>query len=126
LAIEDLVHVMRAALVDRRLKGQTVALLGAEEIYLSEAVRRVAEVVGKQPFMFPLPIWLHRLMAQVFEATMKIPLASVAQIKILSEGVVEPGSPVTPVSYDLVPTRRFTVEQIRNGLPEANHSVWAI
>jgi NADH dehydrogenase len=119
LAIEDLVHVMRAALIDRRLKRQTIALLGAEEIYLSEAVRRVAEVVGKQPFMFPLPIWLHQMMAQVFEATMKVPLASVAQIKILSEGVVEPGSPVTPVPYDLVPTRRLTVEQIRNGLPEA-------
>ncbi|HEY6806576.1 MAG TPA: NAD-dependent epimerase/dehydratase family protein [Pyrinomonadaceae bacterium] len=118
LAVEDLVHVMRAALIDRRLKQQTIALLGAEEIYLSEAVRRVAAVVGKQPFMFPLPVWLHRLMAQVFEVTMKVPLASVAQIKILSESVVEPGSPVTPVPYDLVPTRRFTVEQIRNGLPE--------
>jgi len=119
LAVEDLVHVMRAAIVDRRLKRQTIALLGAEEIYLSEAVRRVAEVVGKQPLMFPLPIWLHRLMAQVFEATMKVPLASVAQIKILSEGVVEAATPVTSLPYDLVPTRRFTVEQIRNGLPEA-------
>ena len=118
LAIEDLVHVMRAALVDRRLKRQTIALLGAEEIYLSEAVRRVAEVVGKQPLMFPLPVWCHRLMAQVFELTMKVPLTSLAQIRILSEGVVEPSSPVVPVPYDLIPTRRFTAEQIRNGLPE--------
>src|SRR6185369_10949327 len=118
LAVEDLVHVMRAALVDRRLKRQTIAMLGAEEIYLSEAVRRVAEVVDKQPIMFPLPIWLHRFMAHVFEVTMKVPLASVAQIKILSEGVVEPASPVVPVPYDLIPTRRFTAEQIRNGLPE--------
>ena len=118
LAIEDLVHVMRAALVDRRLKRQTIALLGAEEIYLSEAVRRVAEVVGKQPLMFPLPVWCHRLMAQVFELTMKVPLTSLAQIRILSEGVVEPTSPVVPVPYDLIPTRRFTAEQIRNGLPE--------
>ena len=118
LAIEDLVHVMRAALVDRRLKRQTIALLGAEEIYLSEAVRRVAEVVGKQPLMFPLPVWCHRLMAQVFELTMKVPLTSLAQIRILSEGVVEPASPVVPVPYDLIPTRRFTAEQIRNGLPE--------
>jgi NADH dehydrogenase len=119
LAVEDLVHVMRAAIVDRRMKKQTIALLGAEEIYLSEAVLRVAEVVGKQPVMFRLPIWIHRWMAHAFEATMKVPLASVAQIQILSEGVVEPASPVTPVPYDLVPTRRFTVEQIRNGLPEA-------
>lgn len=48
---------------------------------------------------------------------MKIPLVSVAQVRILSEGVVEPASPVSPVPYDLMPTRRFSFEQIRNGLP---------
>lgn len=118
LAIEDLVHVMRAALIDRRLKRQTVAVLGPEEIYLSEAVRRVAEVVGKQPLMLPLPVVCHISMASFFEWTMKIPLTSLAQVRILSEGVVEPGSPVVPLPYDLVPTRRFTTDQIRNGLPE--------
>ncbi|HEV2835824.1 MAG TPA: NAD-dependent epimerase/dehydratase family protein [Pyrinomonadaceae bacterium] len=117
LAVEDLVHVMRAALVDRRLKRQTIALLGPEEIYLSEAVRRVAEVIGKKPVMFPLPVWCHEIMARVFECTMKVPLVSVAQVRILAEGVVESSSPVVPVPYDLVPTRRFTPEQIRNGLP---------
>ena len=118
LAVEDLVHVMRAALIDRRLKRQTIALLGPEEIYLSEAVRRVAEVVGKRPLMFPLPVVCHQLMARLFEYTMRIPLTSLAQVRILSEGVVEPGSPVVPVPYDLVPTRRFTTEQIRSGLPQ--------
>ncbi|HJT26704.1 MAG TPA: NAD(P)H-binding protein [Pyrinomonadaceae bacterium] len=118
LAIEDLIHVMRAALVDRRMKRQTIALLGPEEIYLSEAVRRVAEVVGKRPLMLPLPVVCHELMARVWERFMKVPLTSLAQIRILSEGVVEPGSPVVPVPYDLVPTRRFTTEQIRSGLPQ--------
>ena len=118
LAVEDLVHVMRAAIVDRRMKKQTIALLGPEEIYLSEAVCRVAEVVGKRPLMFPLPVFCHKLMAHVFERTMKVPLASLAQVRILSEGVVEAGSPVAPLPYDLVPTRRFTAEQIRNGLPQ--------
>ena len=117
LAVEDLVHVMRAALIDRRLKRQTIALVGPEEIFLSEAVRRVAEVVNKQPLMFPLPIWCHQLLARVFELTMKVPLVSLAQVRILSEGVSEPASPVTAVPYDLVPTRRFSPEQIRNGLP---------
>jgi len=119
LAVEDLVHVMRAALVDRRLKQQTIAVLGAEEIYLKEAVRRVAEVVGKKPLMFPLPVWCHQVMAKLFEMTMKVPLASLAQVRILAEGIVDPGSPVAPLPYDLVPTRRFTPEQIRNGLPGA-------
>jgi len=92
LAVEDLVHVMRAALVDRRLKRQTIALLGPEEIYLSEAVRRVAEVMGRRPLIIRLPF--------------------------VCEQLVSPGSPVVPVPYDLVPTRRFTPEQIRNGLPQ--------
>jgi uncharacterized protein YbjT (DUF2867 family) len=118
LAVEDLVHVMRAALIDRRLKRQTIALVGPEEFYLSEAVRRVAEVVGKRPLMIPLPIVCHQLMARVFERTMRIPLTSRAQVRILSEGIVEPGSPVVPVPYDLVPTRRFTADQIRSGLPQ--------
>jgi nucleoside-diphosphate-sugar epimerase len=117
LAVEDLVQVMRAALVDMRLKRQTVAVTGAEEIYLREAVRRVAEVVGKQPLIFPLPVWCHQIMARVFELTMKIPLASLAQIRILSEGIVEPATPVVRLPYDLIPTRKFTPEQIRIGLP---------
>jgi len=116
LAIADLVHVMRAALVDRRLKRQTVAVLGPEEIYLREAVRRVAEVVDKRPLMFPMPVFFHQLLARFWELTMKTPLASVAQVRILSEGVVEPGSPVVPLPYDLIPTRRFTIEQIRDGV----------
>lgn len=117
LAVEDLVHVMRAALIDRRLKNQTVAVLGPEEIYLSEAVRRVSEVVGKAPFMFPMPVWFHRVLARLFELTMEVPLTSLAQVRILSEGVAEPATPVTKLPYDLVPTRRFTLDQIRNGLP---------
>ena len=117
LAVEDLVHVMRGALVDRRMRRQTVAVVGPEEIYLSEAVRRVGEVIGKQPLMLPLPVAVHLLMARFWELTMRIPLASRAQIRILSEGVVQPGTPVVPLPYDLVPTRRFTLEQIRNGLP---------
>src|ERR1700752_1574300 len=118
LAVEDLVHVMRAALVDRRMKRQTIALVGPEEIHPSEAVRRVAEVVGRRPLMFPLPVFCFQLMAHVFELTMKIPLTSLAQVRILSEGIVEPGSPVAPLPYDLMPTRRFTTEQIRSGLPQ--------
>jgi uncharacterized protein YbjT (DUF2867 family) len=119
LAIEDLTQVMRASLIDNRLKSQTIALLGPEEIHLSEAVRRVADVLGHHPIMFPLPVWCHELMAYVFEKTMKIPLASMAQVRILAEGVVEPATPVTKLPYDLIPTRRFTSDQIRNGLPEA-------
>lgn len=120
LAVEDLVTIIRAAIVDRRLKRQTIAALGPEEIYLREAVRRVAEVAGKRPMFLPLPVILHRLMAKVSEWTMQVPFVSLAQVRMLAEGVVEPGSPVVPLPYDLVPTRRFTLEQIRNSLPQTD------
>jgi hypothetical protein len=81
-------------------------------------VRRVGEVVGKRPLMIRMPILFHEALASVCEWTMRVPLVSIAQVRILSEGVVEPGSPVVPLPYDLVPTRRFTTEQIRNGLPQ--------
>lgn len=117
LAVEDLIQTMRATLIDNRLRNQTIAIVGPEEIHLSEAVRRVGEVVGRHPIMFPLPVRCHELMAYVFEKTMTVPLASLAQVRILSEGVVEPATKVSKVPYDLLPTRRFTAEQIRNGLP---------
>lgn len=117
LAIDDLVEVLRASLVEGRLSRQTVAVTGAEQMTLSEAVRRVARVIGARPLMFPAPIWLHALLAHVWEWTMNVPLAAIAQVRILSEGVVEPAPFADELTADLVPRRRFTDEQIRAGLP---------
>jgi NADH dehydrogenase len=54
----------------------------------------------------------------VFEATMKIPLVSLAQVQILSEGIVDPWPPYENLPADLLPTTPFSDEQIRRGLPE--------
>jgi nucleoside-diphosphate-sugar epimerase len=118
LAIDDLVLLLRSALVDRRLPRQTVALLGAEQLFLSEAARRVARVLGRTIFIVPAPVWFHYILAQIFEWTMKVPLVAKAQVRILSEGVVEPATACEAVPADLAPTRKFTEDQIRNGLPE--------
>ena len=119
LAIEDLVNVLRASLVHGRLARQTVAVMGPEKLYLSEAVKRVAEVLGKRPTYFPAPVWFHYLLAYICELVMKVPLVARAQVRILSEGIIEPALSCDPLPYDLKPTRRFTEEQIRGGLPEA-------
>jgi uncharacterized protein YbjT (DUF2867 family) len=119
LAIEDLLEVLRAALTDERLSRRTFALTGAEELYLSEAVRRVAAFTGTSVRMFRAPVWFHYLLARFWELTMNVPLAARAQIRILSEGVVEPALPCDPLPADLLPQRKFTDEQIRTGLPEA-------
>jgi uncharacterized protein YbjT (DUF2867 family) len=118
LAIEDLVVILRAALIDGRMPRKTVAVTGAEELLLSEAVRRVSRVTGKQVRMLRAPVWFHYLLARVSEWTMTVPLVARAQVRILSEGVVEPALACDPLPYDLRPTRRFTEEQIRKGLPE--------
>lgn len=118
LAIEDLIEVLRAALTDERLSKRTFALTGAEELYLSGAVRRVANVTGTSVRMFRAPVWFHQVLARFWELTMNVPLAARAQIRILSEGVVEPALPCDALPADLLPQRKFTDEQIRKGLPE--------
>ena len=117
LAIEDLVAVLRAALIEKRLSHSTVALTGPEELYLSEAIRRVARVVGKKIPMLPAPVWFHELLARLWELTMKVPLAARAQVRILSEGVVAPALTCDSLPADLSPGLGFTDEQIRKGLP---------
>jgi NADH dehydrogenase len=119
LAVDDLVRVLHAALVDGRLSQRTIALTGAEELYLSDAAGRVAQVLGLRIWMFPAPLWFHYALAVVCERTMKIPLVARAQVRILSEGVVEPATECDALPADLLPERRFTAEQIRGGLPEA-------
>lgn len=118
LAVEDLVLVLRAALVEERLSRSTVALTGPEELYLSEAVRRVAHVIGKHIPMLPAPVWFHELLAGLWELTMKVPLAARAQVRILSEGVVTPALTCDSLPVDLSPALKFSDEQIRKGLPE--------
>ena len=118
LAVADLVQVLRAALVEARLTRQTVAIAGPEEIYLSEAVRRVARVTGNKTRMVCAPVWFHYLLARVAEWTMKIPLVARAQVRILSEGVIESALPCDPLPADLLPQRKFTDDQIRKGLPD--------
>jgi NADH dehydrogenase len=117
LAIEDLVEVMLAALIEGRLNRSTFAITGAEELYLSEAVRRVAQVTGNRPLMMRAPISLHYLLARFWEFTMKVPLVARAQVRILSGGVTESALPCDQLPPDLLPQRNFTDAQIRSGLP---------
>lgn len=117
VAVEDVVRVIRAALIDGALSKQTVAVLGPEEMALSEAVRRVADVLRRRPAYVRCPVWVHYVLGCVFERAMRVPLVSIAQARILSEGIVEPcGCPDELPEY-LQPRLPFSAEQIRRGLP---------
>src|SRR6185436_7231610 len=56
LAVDDLVEVLKASLTAGRLSRRTIAITGAESLYLSEAVRRVASVLGRRVFIVPSPV----------------------------------------------------------------------
>jgi uncharacterized protein YbjT (DUF2867 family) len=117
LAVEDLVRVLKAALVENRLSRGTVPVVGPEQFLLSDAARRVGRVLGRRVLISPAPIWFHYALAHIFERAMKIPLVARAQVHILSESGVEPSRVTATLPRDLTPTRAFTDEQIRAGLP---------
>ncbi|HEY8667883.1 MAG TPA: NAD(P)H-binding protein [Tepidisphaeraceae bacterium] len=118
-AVEDMARLLAACLVDDRLSRQTVSVTGPEELTLAQAVRRVAGVVGKRPLFLRLPVAFHYLLAAVAERLMKIPLISIAQVRILSESLVEPLPACPPPPPDLAPATMFSEGQIRRGLPPA-------
>jgi uncharacterized protein YbjT (DUF2867 family) len=117
LAVEELVRILQAALVEGRLSRETIAVTGPEQLALDEAVRRIGRVIGRRILVVPFPVWGHRVLARVLERIMTIPLVSLAQVRILAEGVVEAAPPCPGPPDDLAPRRRFTDDQIRRGLP---------
>ena len=123
IPIADLVDIIVGA-VNERMPHQTVSVTGAEQLLLSDAVRRVARVTGKRVWVLPAPVWAIMLLAQLTEWTMKVPLIAKAQVRMLAEGVDLAWGAVSPVPSDLAPTLRFTDEQIRAALPEPGGFRW--
>jgi len=117
LAVEDLVTAVVASFRDAALMNKTFSITGPEEIALSEAVRRVGQIINRNPLYIPTPLAIQKVIAWLAERTMKIPLLSVAQLRILSEGIVEPLPVCDSLPKDLLPPTCFTAEQIQKGLP---------
>lgn len=110
--VEDAVDVLIAAL-EGRVAEPTVAVMGADELALGEAVRRIARVAGRRPVFFPAPVWSIRALAQLTEWTMVVPLVAKAQARMLDEGVSEPAPFAPELPEELRPTRRFDDDRIR-------------
>lgn len=122
--VEDVARVLATSLTEGRVSRKTAWVVGPEQLTLSEAVQRVGEVIGKYPFYFHAPVAFHRAMAAALEKVMKIPLVSRAQVRILSEGIVEALPPCEALPDDLLPRTPFSEEQIRKGLPQAGGFGW--
>lgn len=124
IPIDDFVTVLIAA-AEGRIPDPTVAVMGAEELLLSDAVRRVARVAGRTPLFIALPVWSIRALAQVTEWTMIVPLVAKAQARMLAEGVSEPLPWAPEVPAEIRPSSPFSDESIRAALPDAGRFGWA-
>ena len=120
IAVEDLVNVIRASLLDEnRLSRQTVAVLGPEEFPFSTAARRISKAMGK-PFLIvlPFPVLFQQILAWLSERFMPKPLVTKSQVQMLADGISKPLEDSLPLPDDLAPKTLFTEEQIRKGLPK--------
>ena len=117
MAVDDLIDVMMATILQGALSRKTVPITGPEEMTLGEAVGRIARVANKKRLTFPVPVWVHYAMAWFFERTMTTPLAAKAQVRILSESLTEPTLAPDSIPAELLPATMFSDDQIRKGLP---------
>lgn len=118
VAVQDVARVLAAAAVgDPRLRQRTFGLIGPEVMKLDDAVRRVGRFTGRHPVYISLPITAHLVIAWLGERLMRIPLISLAQVRILQEGAttVLPFGDTPPA--DLIPTSQFDRAAILAGLP---------
>jgi uncharacterized protein YbjT (DUF2867 family) len=114
--VADMVGVLRAAL-EGRIADPTVAVMGSEELPLPDAVRRVARVNDRRVLYIPVPVWSIKVLAQLTEWVMVVPLVAKAQAQMLAEGVSEPEpwAPEAPVG--IRPSHAFDEASIREALP---------
>ena len=120
--VEDAVDVLVAAL-EGRIAEPTIAVLGADEVTLGEAIRRIARVAERRPAYIPVPTWMVRVLAQVTEWTMVVPLVAKAQARMLAEGVSEPAPFAPEAPIDIRPSRSFDDERIRAALPSGRFTL---
>lgn len=115
--VEEAVKALLAAL-EGRVPDPTVAVLGAEELEFGMAVRRIARVAGRRPLFVRAPVWAIRVLAQLTEWTMVVPLVAKAQAQMLAEGVSEPAPFAPELPEGIRPVLPFDDERIRAALPE--------
>jgi nucleoside-diphosphate-sugar epimerase len=116
IPVSEMVDVLVAS-IEGTLPKSTLAVVGGEELMLSEVVHRVAKLVGRRVVVVPAPVWFIRIVAQLTEWTMKVPLIAKAQARMLAEGVSE-AAPLTPnLPGALRPTLPFSAAQIQAALP---------
>jgi NADH dehydrogenase len=115
--VGDVAELLGACATSTTPSCQTVSVVGPEAMSLADAVRRVARAMHRPVLVLPLPLAFHHAFGWVAERVMSRPLASVAQVRMLAEGLSDPlpGAELPPVG--LRPTTRFDGASIAASLP---------
>jgi NADH dehydrogenase len=85
LHVEDVAAAFVAALEDDGTIGKTLELAGPEVLNWGDMVRRVAKAAGKSKLMFPMPLWLMKVGATLFDWLPFYPVTR-DQLIMLEEG----------------------------------------
>lgn len=85
--IEDVADAFVAALADRDAIGKTCELAGPEALSWDEMLRRVAAAAGKSKILLPMPLWVMRIGATLFDWLPFYPVTR-DQLTMLAEGNV--------------------------------------
>ncbi len=108
IALPDFIRALEGSLFDPRLSKNTFAVLGPEEIKLSEAARRVASAMHRPVLPMQMPLAFLYGLARIMECTMKEPLLSESQITMIAEGLSERLSENNELPDDLKPMLPFS------------------
>jgi NADH dehydrogenase len=91
--IEDVADAFVAALRDTSTIGKTVELAGPEILSWEEMVMRIADAAGKSKVILPVPIWIMRIGATLFDWLPFYPVTR-DQLTMLEEGNTASSAPL--------------------------------
>jgi len=83
--IDDVASAFVAALEDDQTIGQTLSLGGPEVLTWSAMIHRIAEATGKRKWILPMPTWVMRAGATLFDWLPFFPVTR-GQLTMLEEG----------------------------------------
>lgn len=110
VAVTDVADAFGAALGDPATIGGTIELAGPEVLEWGEMVRRIAAAAGRKKIVLPMPIWVMRVGATLFDW---LPFYPVTRDQLT---MLEEGNTGTPEALQGLIGRRakpFTAESLR-------------
>lgn len=116
VAVDDIVAIMMAALLEDQLERKTVNVEGPEAITYSEACKRTAKVLKKSCVMVPSLVMAQFSKAQEQERSSKEAILTRTLVRMIADGNQAPVEPSDQLPGDFTPKSLLNDEQIIRAL----------